>query len=428
MISAPRLLQVVCLVIVALAGGIAAPGPARSQNALGIAAVVNDDVISAFDLDARIWLTIVSAQMENTPEARNRLVRPVLRDLVDEKLKMQEAERLKVVVSQEDLDKSIATLEQRNNLPPGGMDTFLAQNGIDRTTLFDQMEAEIAWVRVVRRALSRRITVSDEEIDERLNQMKANTGRPERRVWEIYLPVESPGRERDVAQLATRLHQEILAKRNFRNIARNFSRSPSAAQGGDLGWVAAGQLHPQLESVLSKMKPGELSAPFRALDGYYIFVLADQRTAPGVAEGTNTVLDLRQVYFPLPPNADDATVAAKVALARDTAASAKNCTDMDGIIASSASALSGSLGKVPLGKLSDALRGAVTGLDVGTPSEPVRTRDGIVVLMVCSREGDDATASARKSIADQLFNQRLLAAAEEYLRDLRRNAYVDVRL
>lgn len=418
-----------CLLLSAmLAGLFSTPRLSSAQSALRIAAVVNEDVISMLDLESRIWLTMASSGMDNTPENRKRLIQPILRALIDEKLKMQEAARLKITVSDEDLATATDRLETRNNLPPGGLDRFLKENNIDRTTLFEQMEAEIAWLRVVRRALSRRITVSEEEVNDRLAQMKEKQGRPERRLWEIYLPVESPEQEHDVAQLAARLHQQILAKRNFKDVARNFSRSPSAAQGGDLGWVAAGQLHPELDAVVSNMKPGELSAPFRALDGYYIYVLVKQRTAPGIEAQDNTVLDLRQIFFPLPAGADDATVNAQIATARDIAAAAESCADFDKIVAESASDLSGSLGKVPLSKLSDILRDAVADLDVGTPSTPVRTRDGIIVLMVCSREGDDAGTSARAQVTDQLFNQRLMAASEEFLRDLRRRAFVDVRL
>lgn len=408
--------------------GIASAGTVRAQNALSIAATVNDDVISLYDLQARIWLTIASTRLNDSVETRKRLAHPMLRDLIDEKLKMQEAARQKVTVTESDLHKALADLETRNKLPVGGLDAYLAQLRIDRASLVSQMEAEIAWVKVVRRMLGPRITVSDEEIKERLAQMEAKKGRPERHLGEIYLPVDSPQNEAEVGQLAARLFDELRAKHNFSEVARNFSRSPSAAVGGDLGWVPVGQLHPDIEAAIANLKVGSLSPPLRLLDGYYIFVFTEERVSGGAAQKDATVLGLQQIFLPLSATADEAAVRSQISLAEQMASSAKSCADMEKLGAEAATGLSGSLGKVALNKLPDALRDAVADLPVGKPSTPIRTKDGVIVLMVCSREGDDQTKSARDAIRDELYNQRLMAAADEYLRDLRRKAFVDVRL
>lgn len=403
-------------------------GPARAQNALSIAATVNDDVISLYDLQSRIWLTIASTRLSDSAETRKRLAQPMLRDLIDEKLKMQEAARQKITISESELRKALADVESRNKLPVGGLDDFLAQLRIDRASLTAQIEAELAWVKVVRRALGPRVTVSDEEIKERLAQMEAKKGRPERHLGEIYLPVDSPQHEAEVGQLAARLVEQLRTKRNFSEVARNFSRSPSAAVGGDLGWVPVGQLHPDIESAIANLKVGTLSPPLRILDGYYIFVSTEERVAGGSAPENTTVVGLQQIFLPLPANADDSAVRAQMSRAEQMAGNAKSCADMEKLGADSATGLSGSLGKVALGKLPDALREAVGGLPVGKPSAPVRTNDGIILLMVCSREGDDNAKTARDTIRDELYNQRLMAAADEFLRDLRRKAFVDVRL
>jgi peptidyl-prolyl cis-trans isomerase SurA len=405
-----------------------APTGASAQTALRIAAVVNDDVISAYDLNARIDLAIVSSGMRDSAEVRRKLAEPILRELVDEKLKMQEAERLGISVSDDELNKALASLEEKNGLPPGGLDAFLESRRIDRTILSEKLEAQIAWLKVVRRRLGRKVTVSDEEIDERIAQMEAQRGRPEHLLAEIYLPVDSPAHEREVAQLADRLFNEIRNGRKFPDIARNFSRSPSAAVGGDLGWVPKGQLPAELEAVVEKLGPGEISPPVRVLDGYYILALRSERTASGAERHSSAVVELQQIFLPLGPNADNATVQSRMAAAKAMVADARTCQDMDKLSKDSASQLSGNLGEIALAKLPDTLRGAVAGLPIGRPSEPIRTRDGVIVLMVCSRKGEDPAQEARKAIHDKLYEQRLLALAEEFLRDLRRQAFVDIRL
>ena len=78
--------------------------------------------------------------------------------------------------------------------------------------------------------------------------------------------------------------------------------------------------------------------------------------------------------------------------------------------------------------LPDTLRQAVADLPIGTPSQPLRTKDGVIVLMVCAREGDTTADSEREAVRDQIYESRLLTLAEDFLRDLRRQAFVDIRL
>src|SRR5690348_12192967 len=122
----PRLLCALLLVLIAF--------PAAAQ-VTRIAAVVNDEVISVRDLAARLHLVIVSANIPDTPENEQKLSHQVLRNLIDEKLEMQEAKRLNVTVSESEINAALARLERQNKMPKGGLDRFLDSHGIDRSTL-----------------------------------------------------------------------------------------------------------------------------------------------------------------------------------------------------------------------------------------------------------------------------------------------------
>ncbi len=404
-------------------------GSALAQNSLRIAAVVNDEVISVFSLDSRLALVLASSPQRNLPEARKRLAPQVLRSLIDDRLKLQEARRLNIRVMKDEIDRALVLMEERNGLPKGGLDDFLARNGVYKPVLIEQVEAGLAWLKTVNRRWRGRIDIGDDEVDAVMAEMKANKGKPEYRVGEIFLAVDDPTHESDVRLLAGRLIQELDSGARFESLARNFSQSASAAVGGDLGWIDQGQLSPEIDAAVARLRPGTISSqPIKTLDGYYILLLRGRRADPGLGTGEAT-LTLQQLFLPLVPNPSQADVTRMVAEAHSLAALARNCTDMENLAKQSGSTMSGSLGKVQVSKLPPTLRAVVQDLPVGRPSQPIRLGEGIAVLMVCERDQRDVSEDAvRRKIEDKLLADRLSIAARRYLRDLRRSAFVDVRI
>ena len=253
-------------------------GRVSGQEAIGIAAVVNNEAISIPDLVARIDVAIVASRLRASEDLRRQLAPQVLRSLIDERLRVQEAERLGVTVSEVEMESARRTVEQRNGIAAGGLDDFLRRQGLDVAAVADQLRAEVLWSKLVRGRLSGVVSVGEGEIDEALDRLEANRGRPEYRVAEIFLAVESVEQEDEVRTAATSLYEQLNAGGSFDQIARQFSQSATAAVGGDIGWVLEGELPSEIETVLAQLKPGSVARPVRAFDGYYIVSLIDRRT------------------------------------------------------------------------------------------------------------------------------------------------------
>ena len=256
-------------------------GPAhqvRGQESVRIAAVVNSEAISIPDLVARIDVAVVASRLQPSEELRRQLAPQVLRSLIDERLKVQEAERLGVTVSDAEMMNARRSVEQRNRVAAGGFDDFVRSRGLDVASVAAQLRAEILWSKLVRGRLGASVSVGEGEIDETLARLEANRGRPEFRVAEIFLAVESIDREDEVRAAATSLYEQLVAGASFPQIARQFSQSATAAVGGDIGWVIEGQLPSEIEAVLAQLEPGSVAPPVRAFDGYYIVSLIERRT------------------------------------------------------------------------------------------------------------------------------------------------------
>ncbi len=392
-----------------------------------IAAVVNDDVISVGDLSSRIRMIALSTAVPDTPEAHKRLAAQVLRTLVDEKLELQEAKRKNIAASQEEIDKAVGSIAQQNKMNADQLFEVLKSNGIERSALISQVTASIVWAKLIRQMAAETDPVSDDEIDSALKRLKQNEKTPEERVAEIFLAVDNPRQDDEIRQLAERLIAQMKQGARFSAVAQQFSQSATAAVGGDIGWVHPDELSPPLAKAVADMRPGELSPPIRAPGGYYLLLVLDRRGAGGAPSEDDTTLHVVQVVFPLPAQASDEARRAAIARAQSARNEAKNCDDMVRIGKAEASQLS-SQGDLRLNQIAPGMRNAVLALGIGKASQPILQKNGVGVIMVCSKSQAKTVVPTRDDVAESLMRGRLDMLAQRYLRNLRRAAFVDVRV
>ncbi len=409
----PALVGVAALAICAL--------PASAQDVMRIAAVVNDDIISIWDVENRMRLIALSTGTQLTNESRRRLTPQVLRNLIDDRLRLQEAKRLNIRVSTRDIAGSIEELEQRNNLPKGAARQVLAQNGIDFAVLEAQQEAIIAWQKIVQRRLRRQVDVGDDEVDEELRRLRSVQNLPQSLVSEIFLSVDSPDQERTIRANALRLIEQIRSGASFAEIARSFSQSATAAVGGDLGWVFPGQLDEELDKAISAMRPGQLSQPIRDFSGYHILQVRDRRVF-GAADPGNAKISIAQVLLPAVGGA------APTQQANDILAQASSCDALVEAGKAGGATISTRLDNLVLGDLQKSMAETVAALEPGQAAAPIPQGSGLVLIMLCNRGAAEAVLPSREEIEMRIGQSRLDLLARRYLRDLRRAAFVDIRV
>ena len=251
-------------------------------------------------------------------------------------------------------------------------------------------------------------------------------GLQERQIAEIFLPVDTPAQEAEVARTAQRLIDQMKKGAPFTAIARQFSQSNTASNGGVVGWVLEGQFAPELEEALAAIKPGQATKAVRTPEGYYILFLRSVRRV-GVADPMNAKVTLKQIAVPLAKNAPQDAVQTSLATARSHATSLRNCDDIDRVAKEVKTPGSGSLGTLKIGDLPEKFRNIVGQLQIGQASSPIRTDQGFHVLMVCERIDAPAYRPTEEAISQSLGEQRLGMMARRYMRDLRRTAVIDLR-
>jgi peptidyl-prolyl cis-trans isomerase SurA len=403
----------------------AAP-PQGAAPEMRIAAVVNDEVISIFDLWSRMRMVMIASNIPDTPEIRQRIAPQVLRSLIDERLQLQEAKRHSVTASDDEINKAISQIEQQNNMKPGQLNEFLKARGIDRGSLVDQLTTAIVWAKLVKRLAAQTMEITDEEIDETLKRLKEHANEPQSRVAEIFLAVDNPTQDGEVKRLAEKLTEQMRQGARFSAVAQQFSQSATAAVGGDIGWVSPDQLPPDLGKVVAQLKPGDLSAPIRTGGGYYLILVVDRRTGSGAGE-QGPVYDIVQVVFPMPAQASEAVRRAAMAEAEAVRAEAKDCPGLLRLGKAKAPQLS-SQGRLRASEISPEMRNLVSQLPIGRASQPIVQKNGVGVIMVCAKSNPTGGGLNREEVTETILRQRLDTLSRRYLRDLRRRAYVDVRV
>ncbi len=393
---------------------------AGAQQTHGIAAVINDDIVTTFDLQQRSLFMMATQGIKPTPEAQKQILRQALRNLVDEKLEMQEARKFKQTVSKQAVDKGIQTIIARNGLSIDDFAAKLAGAGISIQTLRDQVRAEIAWQRIISGLYGSRIRITDAQIDETLNRLTANADKPSYHVAEIYIEASPDiGGMEGAMTGANAMIEQLGQNVPFQVLARQFSSSASAAKGGDIGWVHAGELRPELDEALAQMQKGKISKPIAVPGGVYVIALVDKRVST-----TDTFYTLKQINYKIK---DDSEVPIARQALKKAVAAAKSCDTLAEDIKGIEGVKSESMGELKASDLTDKILDVLAKTNVGEISGPIKTPKMLVRVMVCSRQIKGANIPTRDQIENRLIAQQEAQASRRHLRNLRRKATIAIR-
>ncbi|NQX94622.1 MAG: peptidylprolyl isomerase [Erythrobacter sp.] len=388
-------------------------------------AIVNGYVITGTDVAQRVALVTSASDAQVSDEELQRLRVQVLRNLIDETLKIQAATALEMRVERGQIQQTYDRLAAQN-FPdnPEQMGEYLVSIGSSPAALQRQIEGELAWDNLLRRNVNPFVNVAAEEVNDVLKRLEESRGTEEHRLGEIYLSATIENREA-VLQNAQRIIQQLQGGGSFVAYARQFSEASTAAVGGDLGWIRLGQLPPALATAARNMQPGQLVGPIEIPGGFSIIYMIDRRQIL-TADPRDAILNLKQISITFEPGIDQASAEAKITEFNGYIQSLRGCADADNAqMAIGANVITNP--QIQARQLPEQLQGLILNLQIGqtTPSFG-SIEEGVRVLMVCGRDDpQDANAPTFASIERQIEDERINRRAQRYLRDLRNDAYIE---
>jgi peptidyl-prolyl cis-trans isomerase SurA len=405
----------------------AAPLPDTSR----IAAVVNGDVISEADIANRARLFAISTGLPMSQEVIDRLKPQILRQLIDERLRVQEAQRRKIVIQDAQIAAAIKDIESRNNMPAGALRAKLASDGVSNRTLIDQIRAQLAWTQMLREIVGEKMNISEAEVAEQQRLAAAQVGQTEYRLGEIFIPVDDSTNGADAQRFAETVISELHSGAPFAMVAAQFSQTQTALEGGELGWEQTNQLDPAIARLVPQMPVGAVSNPVRVPGGLSIVNLQAKRE---IGHDMATVATMRQAFFPFtaplvdPQNPTDQQRQA-LAKARSVISTVNGCEQMEAVAkVNNAPNRPVDPGEIRVeGVNPPAFRTLLETIPVGKPTEPLISRDGIAVITVCSREQKNVGEITAQDIQHRLVSERVENLSRQTMRDLHRRATIDLR-
>jgi peptidyl-prolyl cis-trans isomerase SurA len=382
----------------------------------GVAAVVNDEVVSTYDVRQRSALILASSGIPPTTEAMRQVRSQALRGLVDERLQIQEAAERKVKAEADEIDGAIANIARANNLSVDQFTKQLKSAGVGMQTLRTQIEAEILWRRLVNGRYGSRVRISSIEVQDTLARIQANASKPQYHMAEILLLADSDQEFTEAEATAKKLLQEMRTGRvSFAAVARQFSGAPSAAAGGDLGWLSEAELRPELQAAAKSLRAGQVSQPIRTEFG--VMIVAVRETKDGIDARTAMKVRLQQISAPTTSRAALDRAKARIRGCQSIGNAIKNVPDVEVI----------DLGDMVEADIADTMRDTVVATSEGTASSIMEANGKVSTIVVCDRGSEGGVVPSRDQIEDRLYDQELAMLSQRYLMDLRRESTIITR-
>jgi peptidyl-prolyl cis-trans isomerase SurA len=403
--------------------------PAANALTEGVAAVVNDEIISTYDLGQRVRLLLVTTGVRPTAQNMPQLEQEALASLIDEHLELQEIrkqekdQKFSIVASDEEVNDDLAHIAQGNNTSADKLLKALASAGVGAQTLRDQLRAQISWAHWIQgRYGGSRMKVGEDQINEVLRQVQSQAEQPQYQIAEIFIDAARAGGEDAAMSGATQLVAQLQQGAPFSAVARQFSAASTAANGGDAGWLTQSELRPELRPVVDQLRAGQLSQPIPSENGVYIIFLRAKRSGAG-----EQMVSLKQAAVSLGADATPASVEAAQQKLLTLKAKITGCETMEAQAAKLDGVVAGDLGEANLKDLRPSFREAAEKMSVDQVSDPIRTEAGLHLIAVCAKRRSGASIPTRSEVEGRLEDQQLSLIEKRQLRDLKNSATIETR-
>jgi peptidyl-prolyl cis-trans isomerase SurA len=261
------------------------PRGSRGEVVERIVALVNNEVITLSELEEagrRFFEEVKKSSLPAEREAKlNRAREEVLGQLIENKLLEQEIKSKKIEVPERDVDAAIKEIMEQNRLTENELKRGLAQNGVTFSVYRQHIRENLGKMRLISREIKSKIVIKEEDLRKTYRESLKEYMEPlEVKVQQIFFPIPQRALEREI--LAIRKEAEAILERarkgeDFTELARKYSKGLEASGGGILGFFKPKELRPELEEVVFKLKPGEISDPVRSMDGFHILRVLERK-------------------------------------------------------------------------------------------------------------------------------------------------------
>ncbi|NKB38138.1 MAG: molecular chaperone SurA [Gammaproteobacteria bacterium] len=398
-----------------------------------IIAVINDDVVMKSELDDKVRTVKNQLKEQGTTLPPSSILeKQVLDRLILTKLQIQMAEKTGIRVDDESLNRTISNIAAENKLSLAQFREILESDGYSYARFREDIRQEILTSRLRQRQVDNRITVTDREISNFMDNQE-HQGEVETEYNLAHILVATPegmstAAREDAKKIAEKVLADLKNGGDFSQLAATYSDGQDALDGGKLGWRKAGQVPTLFAESVADMEKGDVSDIIRSSSGYHIITLLDVRSTEQVVVTQTSARHILIVTDELIDD-EDARRRLQQLLLRlkggDDFADLARGHSNDALSAADG----GNLGWVSPGDLVPEVEAAMNALAPGQVSQPFKSQFGHHIVQVLERREHDSTEDVKRAKAREAIRRRKLEEAHQnWLREMRDDAYVEYRL
>lgn len=380
----------------------------------GIAAIVNDQPISYSDVRQRARLLLLTLGRDQPPaELIQQITGQALEQLIDERLQLDRVAEFKVEVAPQEIDAEMTSMAAEAGIGADGLRQQLVAAGVNPVSLEEQIRADLAWSRLMGGLFGSRIRVSDNQVEDHLNRLRTASRKTQFRVGEIFLYAPDAETRAEALQAAGSIVEQLLQGADFRVAAQRISSAPTAATGGDMGWVTAEDLSPALREAVAGAAVPSLLKPIEVDTGIYILSV----TAKREPSQPTTKVDLIRLV-----TTDGLEASLTEAISR-----IKSCADVQSVANSRSQLRAQDLTDIDIVELGQEGRDLVLSTEVDGPTEIFAIGNGLAVMYVCRRQDGAEALPSKDDMKNSIKARELNMISERELRNSRRDATIIYR-
>ena len=396
-----------------------------SNNLLSIVAIVNDEPITMMDLDARIRLIIISSNLPNNLETRKNLSGQVLQSLISERLQHQEARKLGIRVTNQEVENNIKFIEKQNNMQENQLIETLFKNGVPKSALPIRLKSNLIMQKLLQNIIRPKVVINNNEVNNEYNNLLANNGKMEYKFSEISFNFSNLSKKEDIILIAKQIRKKIIEENNFDLIGKRILENGTGIYKNN-NWKLTNKINKDIYLQIETMEKDEISELVLTNTGVSIIKIDGKREFK-IPELSHTVSDIAFISSDLPINKNKIDLF--IEDIKNKTKNIKSCDEMTELSKTYGNKRGKYLGKILLKNLPKYFIEELKNLNVNQPSKPIVADDGIYVTMICNYNKNLNQEYALKEMTkDNIRNRYTTIRKVRYLLDLNRKALIDVRI
>ena len=385
-----------------------------------ILAKINNRIITNIDLEYRLNLAIELSNIPNEIKFRKQIRQQILNLLIDENLKIQEAEKYGIFISSAEVYTEINRLEQRLRLPKDSLIENFRKKNIPEIVIYNQIRGQLLWNKIVAYRIANNISISNKQTEEALQNFIKSSGESEYNISEIFISTSSNNLENSSEDKIYSIYNKVNSS-NFTILAQQFSDGALNIN----NWYRESVLNPEIIKTIRNLQIGDISKPIKTNSGLHIYLLNDKRKTKKIKEN-ETLYNLSQIFFKITDNNVNEIQDIKNKIV-NLKKNIKSCYQLEEAIKEEVNSSGGSLGVLSSESLDKRfLEVLIDNLQVGQLSKAIITTEGVHSIMLCEKAKSINIDEIRKNIEQKLRIEKINNAANLLLNSIRQRALIEI--